>query len=212
MPFDTLWNTAIGNIITVFAGSLPGVALGIWLPDLIGRRTQQFWWSLGTALMYAVWAGVTNIASTGALVALFTLSQLVIASGPNITTFLIPVEVFPTRVRGSAHGLSAAAGKAGALITSFAFGSAVDNIGMNGVLGLFTGIMVLTAIFTLWIPEAKGYSLEDIENDVMYGKRPYDVEETESSDICKTDTLVAGNALAKDVKESNTVTEVGKAA
>lgn len=90
--------------------------------------------------------------------------------GPNATTFLLPVEVFPTRVRGTAHGIAAASGKAGAVLTAFAFGTISDRLGLQGVLGLFSGIMTLTALVTLLIPETKGKSIQDIENDVLYGK------------------------------------------
>ena len=122
------------------------------------------------AILYAIWAGVTNRTSTGGLMAIFTVSQLVLNSTLNITTFLIPVELFPTRVRASAHGLAAASGKAGAVLTAFAFGSVVDGIGLRGTLGLFSGIMVLIAAVTLLIPETKGKSLDDIESDMLYNK------------------------------------------
>lgn len=102
---------------------------------------------------------------------IFTLSQLVLNLGPNVTTFLIPTEVFPTRVRGTAHGISAAAGKCGAVLTSFAFGTVEERIGLSGVLGLFSGVMALTAVVTLLIPETKGYTLEDIENEVLFGQK-----------------------------------------
>jgi PHS family inorganic phosphate transporter-like MFS transporter len=36
--------------------------------------------------------------------------------GPNTTTFVVPAELFPTRARGTAHGLAAAAGKVGAVV------------------------------------------------------------------------------------------------
>jgi hypothetical protein len=36
--------------------------------------------------------------------------------GPNTTTFVIPGEVFPTRYRSTAHGISAGSGKLGAII------------------------------------------------------------------------------------------------
>lgn len=36
--------------------------------------------------------------------------------GPNVTTFVIPGEVFPTRYRSTAHGISAASGKLGSII------------------------------------------------------------------------------------------------
>jgi PHS family inorganic phosphate transporter-like MFS transporter len=100
---------------------------------------------------------------------LFALSQLVINLGPNCTTFLLPSEVFPTRVRGTAHGLSAAAGKCGAVLTAFAFGTVTKAIGLPGVLGLFSGIMGLATALTLLIPETRGKSLADIE-DGLYQK------------------------------------------
>jgi len=42
--------------------------------------------------------------------------------------------VFPTRFRASAHGISAAAGKAGAIISALAFNSLSKDIGTPAVL------------------------------------------------------------------------------
>jgi PHS family inorganic phosphate transporter-like MFS transporter len=41
--------------------------------------------------------------------------------GPNTTTFIIPGELFPTRYRSTAHGIAAASGKLGALISQAIF-------------------------------------------------------------------------------------------
>jgi PHS family inorganic phosphate transporter-like MFS transporter len=101
---------------------------------------------------------------------LFTLSQFFLNVGPNATTFLLPVEVFPTRVRGTAHGIAAASGKAGAVVTAFAFGTIADKIGVKGVLGLFSGVMALCSAVTLLIPEPKGKTIEEIESGVLYGE------------------------------------------
>lgn len=155
-------------------GYLPGFYVGIFLPDLLGRQRLQFYSCLLVSIFYAIWAGISSPSahtSTAGLMVIFTLSQFTLNLGPNITTFLNPVEVFPTRVRGTAHGISAAAGKCGAVLTAFAFGSVQDAIGLDGLLGIFSGVMALTALMALWIPEAKGYSLEQIENDVLYGER-----------------------------------------
>lgn len=92
-------------------------------------------------------------------------------------TFLLPVELFPTRVRGTAHGIAAASGKCGAVLTAFAFGTINDTLGLRGALGLFAGVMVLVAVAGLWIPEPKGMTLEQIEGGVLYG----DVVEEEGS-------------------------------
>ena len=47
---------------------------------------------------------------------LYGLSFFFCNMGPNTTTFVIPSELFPTSIRASAHGVSAAAGKVGAAI------------------------------------------------------------------------------------------------
>ena len=41
--------------------------------------------------------------------------------GPNVTTFVIPGEVFPTRYRATGHGFSAACGKLGAIVAQIIF-------------------------------------------------------------------------------------------
>ncbi|RFU33045.1 hypothetical protein B7463_g3310, partial [Scytalidium lignicola] len=173
-PWDTLHNTAVGNVIVSFAGQLPGSWLAIFLPDIFGRRSLLIWSSLLTAALYAIWAGVNDTAHSGGLIALFTLSQFTLNFGPTTVIFLLPVELFPTRVRGTAHGIAAASGKCGAVLTAFAFGTINDTLGLRGALGLFAGVMVLVAIVALWIPETKNMTLEQIEVGVMYGD---DVEE-----------------------------------
>lgn len=40
----------------------------------------------------------------------------------------------------------------------------------RAVLGLFSGIMALVALVTLWIPETKDVSIAQIERGVLYGE------------------------------------------
>src|SRR4051794_13257426 len=75
--------------------------------------------------------GVTYHTSIGGLITQFTLSQFFLNAGPSASTFLIPVEVFPTRVRATIHGIVAASGKSGAVLTSFAFGITTNAIGLR---------------------------------------------------------------------------------
>ncbi|KAH8888004.1 MFS general substrate transporter [Thozetella sp. PMI_491] len=180
-PWTTLYNTALGNLIVSGAGFLPGYYVAIFLPDLVGRVCQQVACCLIVTVIYAIWAGVTNHTSTGGLITLFTLSQFFLNVGPSATTFLIPVEVFPTRVRATAHGISAASGKAGALLAAFAFGTVKERIGLPGVLDLFAGIMFLVAILTLLIPETKGKTLEEIEHGMLHRAEAPVPSETDGS-------------------------------
>jgi PHS family inorganic phosphate transporter-like MFS transporter len=50
-------------------------------------------------------------------IGIFTLAQLICNAGPNTTVFVIPAEVFPTRIRSTTYGFSAAFGKLGAAIS-----------------------------------------------------------------------------------------------
>jgi MFS transporter, PHS family, inorganic phosphate transporter len=55
--------------------------------------------------------------------------------GPNTTTFVIPGEVFPTRYRSTAHGISAASGKLGAVIAQVGFARLKNIHGPNKFIG-----------------------------------------------------------------------------
>ncbi|KAH8901583.1 hypothetical protein GQ53DRAFT_630941, partial [Thozetella sp. PMI_491] len=60
------------------------------------------------------------------LIALFTVAQFIQIARPSVTTFLVPIELFPTRVRGTGHGLVPASGKLGVVLTGLAFGNAEE--------------------------------------------------------------------------------------
>ena len=56
-----------------------------------------------------------------AFVVLYCLANFFQNFGPNTTTFIVPGEAFPTRYRATAHGISAASGKLGAVVAQLAF-------------------------------------------------------------------------------------------
>ena len=49
----------------------------------------------------------------------FAIFNLLINAGPNSTTFLVPAEIYPTRLRATGHGFAASAGKFGAALGVF---------------------------------------------------------------------------------------------
>jgi hypothetical protein len=80
--------------------------------------------------------------------------------GPNSTTFLLAAEVYPAQVRSTAHGLSAAVGKLGAL-TSTVLYNYIDTRTKFWVVCWFGLIgFVLTIIF---IPDTTGMDLREQE-------------------------------------------------
>jgi PHS family inorganic phosphate transporter-like MFS transporter len=64
-------------------------------------------------------------------VVLYCLANFFQNFGPNTTTFIIPGELFPTRYRSTAHGISAASGKLGAIVAQVGFARLVNIGGTN---------------------------------------------------------------------------------
>lgn len=174
-PFETLWYNTIGQIIITCLGAVPGYYLTVIFVEKWGRRTIQIMGFTATTILFVILAAAyypLRDNSVAAFIAIFTLAQLFQNFGANSTTFIIPGEVFPTKVRSSAHGISAASGKAGAIIASFAFNVLVEvndtkpneHAFLPETLGIFAAIMFLGLVVTiLWVPESKGKDLEEFE-------------------------------------------------
>ncbi|KAH8647655.1 major facilitator superfamily domain-containing protein [Xylariales sp. PMI_506] len=171
-PYEYLLKNAEGNLIIAVAGYVPGYFLTIAFIEILGRKWIQIQGFLVTALMFGILAGANTALSTGARFALFVIAQLFFNFGPNATTFIVPGEVFPSRVRGLAHGFCAAVGKLGAILSGIGFNwwsqssktSYPGAIGLSGVLWIFFAFELLGAIVTYFcVPETKGKDSDAID-------------------------------------------------
>lgn len=156
--YDTLKRNAIGNLIIAIAGYVPGYFFTIFFIESLGRRWIQIQGFLIVALMFAIIAGDYKHMGTGGKFVCLAIAQFFFNFGPNATTFIVPAEVFPTRVRGFGHGVSAATGKLGAILSALLFNylSGPTIIGLPNVLWIFFACNVLGAIITYFlIPETK---------------------------------------------------------
>lgn len=99
-------------------------------------------------------------AALKAFVFLFCLANFFQNFGPNTTTFVIPGEAFPTRYRSTAHGISAASGKLGAIVAQVGFSQLKDIGGKNAFVGhileVFAFFMLSGIFSTLLLPETMG--------------------------------------------------------
>jgi hypothetical protein len=82
--------------------------------------------------------------------------------GPNMTTFVMPSELYPVTMRATGHGISAGVGKFGAFVGVFLFPVLQRSLGLRGTLLLTAGVSVLGFALTLVLPEPSGRSLEDM--------------------------------------------------
>jgi hypothetical protein len=111
------------NLINV-AVSLAGYYLASLLIDnkLYGRKWMMIVGFMADFILFIVPAFsfqfFTRPENIHAFQAMYFLSSFFNQFGPNSVSFLVAAEVFPTPVRATAHGFSAAAGKAGALLAS----------------------------------------------------------------------------------------------
>ncbi|CAF3389617.1 unnamed protein product [Rotaria sp. Silwood2] len=188
-PWETLFKQAIGNLIISLLGAIPGYYVTVFTVEHLGRKTIQIiGFTMETILFIIVAAAFHPLKdrSVAAFVVIFVLIQFFFQFGANATTFIIPAEVFPTRFRSTAHGLSAACGKAGAILAAFAFNVLVNHGGKNAflpqTLGIFAGIQFIGLLATIFlVPESKGKDLDAFEDN----EAEWRPESQESRDFVK---------------------------
>jgi len=176
--YDVLRKTAEGNIILSIAGLIPGYWVSFLFIDSWGRKPIQLMGFIALTIIFVIMgfgysAFQRSQSSRDAFVFFYCLANFFQNFGPNTSTFLVPGEVFPTRYRSTAHGISAASGKLGAVIAQVGFARLTALGGKNGfldhILEIFAFFM-LTGIFsTLLIPETKLKSLEELSNENQEG-------------------------------------------
>jgi MFS transporter, PHS family, inorganic phosphate transporter len=159
--------TTIAIQLAIFAiAAVPGYILAIMRMDRVGHRKLQL---AGFVMMGACFAVIGLVPGMTTAVVPFLLaygiSYFFTEFGPNVTTFVLPGEVFPTRARATGHGISAGIGKLGAFIGVFLFPVLQHSLGLRGTLLLTAGVSVLGALLTLVLPEPAGRSLEDISGE-----------------------------------------------
>jgi MFS family permease len=158
---------AIAIQLAIFAvAAVPGYLLAVARMDRIGHRRLQL---LGFIAMGACFAVIGLVPGMTTAVVPFLLaygiSYFFTEFGPNVTTFVLPGELFPTRLRATGHGISAGVGKLGAFIGVFLFPVLQHALGLRGTLLLTAGISALGALLTLVLPEPAGRTLEEISGE-----------------------------------------------
>ncbi|OJA21437.1 hypothetical protein AZE42_08128 [Rhizopogon vesiculosus] len=161
-PWEKLFKVATGNLIITALGFVPGYYVTVLTTERLGRKTIQVMGFLMEALFLAILAGKFTTLSTAAFIVNFTLLQFFFNFGANATTYCYPAEVFPTKYRAFAHGMSAACGKSGAIISALVFNSLTSSIGTPAVLWIFVGCSLLGAGFTFLLPEVAGRDPDEI--------------------------------------------------
>ena len=145
-----------------------GFLLNILLIDKWGRIKLQLFGFGGMALGLLVLAVSSIVSLPGArnlvlVFAGFTIFNVLMNMGPNATTFIIPAEVYPTKMRGSGHGFAAAVAKLGAAFGIFLLPVVKASMGMTFTLVMLAIFSVMAFMITLTFRvETKCRSLEEL--------------------------------------------------
>jgi PHS family inorganic phosphate transporter-like MFS transporter len=156
--------TKIALQLAIFAvAAVPGYILAIAQLDRIGHRRLQL---TGFAVMAACFAVIAAVPGLTTAVVPFLLvygvSYFFTEFGPNMTTFVLPSELYPVAMRTTGHGISAGVGKLGAFIGVFLFPVLQTSFGLRGTLLLTAAVSGLGFALTLVLPEPAGLSLDEI--------------------------------------------------
>jgi MFS transporter, PHS family, inorganic phosphate transporter len=154
-PIVELRETAIRSLILTSI-ALPGYAVaGL----VMGKRvccmlqTPKFVMLQGFAAMATLYLAIgLNWSSLRhapiLLLLLYGMTFFFANYGPNTTTFILPSLVFSPECRTTLNGVSAAAGKLGALTGATLFGPAAESFGDANVMLICAGIAVLSFLMT----------------------------------------------------------------
>ncbi|PKY56111.1 phosphate:H+ symporter [Rhizophagus irregularis] len=198
--YQSLFNISVGNIVITLMGTIPGYWFTVFLVDSLGRKYIQLQgFALLTIIFIIIGFGYKEIItkSIPLFIILYSLSQFFQNFGPNATTFIVPGEVFPTRYRSTCHGISAASGKLGAIISQFVFLKLKDiggkNQSVNHLFKFFGFFTFIGFLFTLLIPETKGLTLEELSNE----KKIIHIDKDTKDIIIDDPTILSSRSIRK---------------
>ncbi|KAI4782785.1 inorganic phosphate transporter [Aureobasidium sp. EXF-3400] len=159
--YQSLLANAWQSLLIVSLGAILGNLVTLISINRLGRRTIQingfFWLFILFLVIGTSYRKLMDSQRSSVLVVLYILTQIFFNFGPNATTYIIPAEVFPTRYRCTAHGISAAFGKFGAVLSQCILGWITGSIKDDKTyLLVFSAFMLIGLVLTIyWIPRSR---------------------------------------------------------
>lgn len=150
--------------------ALVGYYLASFLVDnkLYGRKWMMIVGFLGDFICFVIPAfnyHYYSVVAPHKFQAMYFIASFFQQFGPNCVTFLVAAEVYPTAVRASAHGFSAAWGKMGALLATILYNYIDIELRFYVVPWFGLAGMLITFLF---MPDTTGLDLKEQERRWNY--------------------------------------------
>jgi MFS transporter, SP family, galactose:H+ symporter len=179
MGYDThaqMWFTAIVGLTNVLA-----TFIAIGLIDKWGRKPILYTGFAVMAVGLGVVGNMMSIATPTHTQQLFTVGMLLVfivgfamSAGPLIWTLC--AEVQPLKGRDFGIGASTFTNWVANMIVGATFLTLLNSIGHTATFWMYAGLNAVFIVFTFWlVPETKGVTLEQIEQNLLSGKRLRDI-------------------------------------
>lgn len=138
--------------------ALPGFAISVLAMDRLGPRwIQAQGFALCGVLFLIVGVFVESLKGNKFLLVFVYGGTFFFANfGPNSTTYILPSRTFPRETRATLNGISAAAGKLGAVVGSACFAPIMRDFGLEPVMVVCALVSVIGVLITLRYVKVKG--------------------------------------------------------
>ncbi|KAH0527688.1 hypothetical protein TsFJ059_002648 [Trichoderma semiorbis] len=169
-PCNTIYDVLIQQtkqyILTVSLASIAGSACFIFFANRIPRRRWLTVSFFVLAILFiitgGVYYGVHQEAAAPATVVFVAICHFMFNMGANTLTFIIPAEIFPTCYRSTCHGISAAAGKFGSIVSLlivYGINQSYKSSSRQGLIFLLFGsVAAFGAVFSwAYLPDPQRY-------------------------------------------------------
>jgi len=143
---DLCWQAIVKEI-----AGLAGVLAAIAVMRRLGGRGLCLWGFLLLAVLFSAFGLLYQLApgaSSALKFVVYCALTFALNWGPNVSTYVLPAQLFPREVRTSFHGISAASGKVGAVIGTFIFAPIANSAGIAAIMWVQVGLCLLGALLT----------------------------------------------------------------
>ncbi|MFA9191814.1 sugar porter family MFS transporter [Flavobacterium sp. FZUC8N2.13] len=156
------------NIVITGLTNLIFTYVGMYLVDRIGRRALMLFGSIGLACIYAILGVCYYFTVTGPAVLFLVIAAIACyAMTLAPVTWVVLSEIFPVKIRAMAMGVATFSLWTACFILTYTFPLLNNSLGAYGTFWLYGVVCFVGYLFLrIYLPETKGKSLEEIENEL----------------------------------------------